>query len=837
MGFQQAYYTSCETGLRNSKGFQINAATEGIYPAVLQQIERLGLYIAPVSAPSRPTPQEIDALPLTLLFQPLENGAAVLAQAKYVGADYSGRFGNYFTHSLITLIPATDFHSQKLLPIEAWRSATWTTVISPTVELPQIENLEAGALVSPSAVTEFLRRENRAQHLPAFLTAVEFALKNRRQIVIVDDSDKIAFWIAAASYALPHHLVLRLSFNTYVKNPYQTDFLIVGTTEDSDFRFAPHEIERQFFVFDFKGNRFTPFSENSPFARKVSALYQAGEEQAFAGFKSFIEKAAPDLAIEELDSALSFYVLNRKLNLSEIDSVKVLVWCAGCLKYLPEEDTRKFFEAALSRKDLSRETVEACINLYLAATDEDTALSLRTNIEASFLEWLIKEVLAKAPLDILRDAVSRLTPDALALKAAEPFREYWIKRLNDTRDAARLCLLLNFGAKFGLLAKSDELLQLVGETAVAAVLSDVSVQDYLTGLADRAGAKDLIYGTGNYLAEKTDDSELFKSLNAFLANPDIRQILLQYVSNNRHPALAVRLAVAEFLTQPGDGNKTAAFEQSLELTKRLSFDLTPELLDTAYDSIWENNAPTVEEALRLLDLPIPPPVIKFARFPAQFVRLVEESDFLTTDPRNKQLIVKLYERSSNFAALQDKRLILEAYKFAGELQIDDSDRLAARIDNLLKWLNVNLIELGEVRTERLSQSAAVRLLQIKNIEHHAALLLTAAQNRSKDFFIHYVESVESSLENHSKSRALTLARLVASWALFEQHDNANIAQLLSRNLLPQVLKNWRSKELDAVEQCLVQNPQYRFAHEYWRRNCPPKTDTGGTFGFVKRLFK
>src|SRR5205085_11515226 len=95
MSFRQTYYTSCQQGLRGGKGFQINAATEGIEPSTLQQIERLGLYVPPVSAPSRPSLEEIERFPVSMLFQLLGDRSAVFAQAKYVGTDYSSRFGNY----------------------------------------------------------------------------------------------------------------------------------------------------------------------------------------------------------------------------------------------------------------------------------------------------------------------------------------------------------------------------------------------------------------------------------------------------------------------------------------------------------------------------------------------------------------------------------------------------------------------------------------------------------------------------------------------------------------------------------------------------------------------
>ena len=66
MSFRQAYYTSCEKGLSTGAGFQFNAASPDVEPATLQRIERLGSYAPPRSAPLRPTPEELEQLPVSL---------------------------------------------------------------------------------------------------------------------------------------------------------------------------------------------------------------------------------------------------------------------------------------------------------------------------------------------------------------------------------------------------------------------------------------------------------------------------------------------------------------------------------------------------------------------------------------------------------------------------------------------------------------------------------------------------------------------------------------------------------------------------------------------------
>ena len=60
---EQAYYTSCEVGLRGSKGFQMNAVSPGLDPNTLLYLERYGVYVPPLSSPTRPTEEELGSFP------------------------------------------------------------------------------------------------------------------------------------------------------------------------------------------------------------------------------------------------------------------------------------------------------------------------------------------------------------------------------------------------------------------------------------------------------------------------------------------------------------------------------------------------------------------------------------------------------------------------------------------------------------------------------------------------------------------------------------------------------------------------------------------------------
>ena len=350
------------------KGFQFKAASGDIEPLLLPQIERMGLYVPPLSSPSRPTPEELKQFPISLAFQLLGDGGAVLGQATYVGVDYTGRYGNFFSHSLVSQNPYKDFcQNNQLLPIETWRSDTWADAGDDAGELPVLENILSGGDINDESIFAFLRIPARREVFPNWLTAVVEAIKTNRRVIVVDDDENIAFWIAAASYALPYRFVMKLTFNTYVRDPYQTEALVTGTTDDTTFSFANHEIEHQFFVFDFKGSRFTPIERPSGFAAKVAFAYQ--NNYPVPRFALFAEASAPGLPVEELEDAFAAYCYFENLDLPGVNDVGVLAWSSKYLKRLADKDFQSLLRRVVDQSPVEAKTLEAVTDFYLATFD------------------------------------------------------------------------------------------------------------------------------------------------------------------------------------------------------------------------------------------------------------------------------------------------------------------------------------------------------------------------------------------------------------------------------------------------------------------------------------
>lgn len=832
MSFRQTYYTSCQHGLRGGKGFQINAATEGIDPALLQQVERLGLYIPPVSAPSRPTEEEIARFPVSLLFQRLGDDTAVIAQARYTGADYSGRFGNYFTHALIPADAEADLTSEGLLPIEMWGSPTWVTRESPATTLPALDRLDAGGIIDPERVTLFLSERGRVARLPAFLTAIQGALATGRRIIIVEESESVALWIAAASYALPRNLALRLTFSTYSKNPYQSDFLVVGTTSDSDFGFAQHEIDHQFYVFDFAEGRFTTVGEATPFAQAVAAAYAAGAALDVAAFGAFAERAAPDLRLEELDAAFAFHAMRRRLPSPAADDVRLLDWCGARLGGLDAREVCEVVGQVVG--DGSRgDVLGAYTSLYLAALDDSMTPETRAQIELPYLQWLVKTAAAAAPLADFERASGRLRVRSAARPAAAPLVLPWVRQVRQCADVRRLPAMFEVADKLGFFDAHEESLSIVGEEVIGPALAEAPTGQILRRLAGTPGMKGIISGVGAYLAAQVSSPVPFRPLADLLASEEVYRAFVGYALDQQSPALYFRLVGARLPrvpTQPGQ--RLEAFKDCVSGLRRMAPALPGELVDNAYEAIWQDSLPTFDEATSLLDL-IEGFRIKGTAIPRLLADLVATCELAAPDRRQEELINRLGARGPFYGMLGEKGAIIDAYRIPAELEMS-GDELAQEINGSLKFLRSHP-ELGD----RIATSAyaviAGHLSRVKDQERHARLLVRGYEDAGGDFLSAYGRAVVAALEKPSSTRPKVAARFAQVWTSVDRGGAKFVAATLFGEYLGRAVVKWRGRELEAVEDELSKDPPA--LHRWIASREAAKAQAGSAKGLFGKLGK
>lgn len=793
MSFRQVYYTSCRTGLRGSPGFQINALTPGIPDSVVQQVERLCVYVPPVSAPSRPAQSELDQLPLSLISQRLQDGTAVVAQARYIGVDYSGRFGNYFAHSLITSTPGADFGSR--LPIELWRSPGWQVSESAKLELPELAEAPAAGALSRAAVARFLADKGRSDRLAAFLTAAEQALGTRRRIVLVDSSDAVAHWIAAACFALPRNLALELTFNTYVKSPYQSDALVIGTTPDSDFGFAPHEINHMVFLFDFDGDRFTPIEDPSAFARAIAALYREDAVQRIAAFVEFAGQVAPELAVSELALAFAAFceTEGHRSALSPVPPrLEVARFCADRL----ERFTTSSLDGLITRLLAGpvADAVAPALLLLRAARREPVPAAVRKAALTSLVAWVVRAAAPQAEVDALAQLSEELAQAAERSEAARPHRGDWLALLEQTREPVRLLLQVQLGARLGYLDGLGDTLAMLGARHLGPVLADEAAQALLAELARGEDSAALLTGVAAYLLERVDDQPLFARTAPLYAHSEVAMRLDAWAAERRALPLQFRIFGARAGVDPG--GRPAAFQRCLALVSSAQGLDTAErvrLTERAYEAIWPEVTPSAADALQIL-AEVPLEILAQGQVPARLARCLVLPALGTVTKAQQELAERL-ARDPLRSALGDGARVHGLFTAAMRLHQDD---WPAHLVPVLACAQ----QAGEPLSEGVCRLAADSVATVRELQQHQQLL-QAALGACEWFAAPYLLAMESQLVLGPRRAPAEIAALLRCWlGLRSASDPARFPDKRIDETLAAVISSWGPIDLFKAQRAL-----------------------------------
>ncbi len=256
MKILQLIYTSCKKGLSPGAGFQTFAMSEGITGEERREIERYGLYVPPTNLPTQPTEEEIKTqFPVAFRFFRLESGRFAICQAKYIGRDYSGRYGNYFSHTLILEKDHFSFY-----PIQWYNSPLFRDRLTPVEmdtettppPLPCIEPAQftAALTIRFEDVAAFIENKGM-ESLKELLSAAINYHQDHRRLVLSDTQANIPIWIAAVQMAFPLPMAHTLTFATYVHDPAAMNVLLSGVPKTGS-RFAFSETQRnyEYYIFN-----------------------------------------------------------------------------------------------------------------------------------------------------------------------------------------------------------------------------------------------------------------------------------------------------------------------------------------------------------------------------------------------------------------------------------------------------------------------------------------------------------------------------------------------------------------------------------------------------------
>ncbi|WP_327006422.1 GTPase-associated protein 1-related protein [Dactylosporangium sp. NBC_01737] len=266
MALGQLYYTSCRTGITGYPGYQFNAVTPGIPLDVMRDVEGLTAYEPPRSLTAAGV--DLDRYPVNLCHLP--GDTTVVASVEFVGEDYSRRSGNYFAHALVAADPEHDLAGCR--PIELWRSHGWVTEPVEHADLPELPQPPSPGPLTPQLVGDSLTGGGNDHHLGAMLTAAEAAIQRgeRKLVIIADDCDTVAHWIAALTYLLPPALARQMSFMTYSRQPRYSRTTVVGALPEVDIERTADGFE-SYYLFDLSADRASDLTVH-PLARLLAEV-------------------------------------------------------------------------------------------------------------------------------------------------------------------------------------------------------------------------------------------------------------------------------------------------------------------------------------------------------------------------------------------------------------------------------------------------------------------------------------------------------------------------------------------------------------------------------------
>lgn len=273
-------FTSCAYNIENRDGFSTFSLSEGLSDEDREDLVKYaGGYSPPEGLPSQPvTEEELDLFPIAFASFRLRSGKRAITRTRYVGKDYAGaRFGNLFSHGLI-IDGDWPFH-----PIQLWEPSRNSLIWSNGLSLEEQNLGRTPGLLN----TVDIRREHLYHFdIPEFLDYLDrynwfktffFALRQYRvgkTIVLKDEPENAAYWIAALQYLVPFRVSQDISFSSYVRTYAAAGQFHVAATSvlGSAIDFHSPNLTVQFFPFDFTAGASFPGEDavNMEFSRLIS---------------------------------------------------------------------------------------------------------------------------------------------------------------------------------------------------------------------------------------------------------------------------------------------------------------------------------------------------------------------------------------------------------------------------------------------------------------------------------------------------------------------------------------------------------------------------------------
>lgn len=313
----QLHYTSCRRGQSGSSGFQTRTLTSGIRPDEQREIERRGVYRPPRDVKPEPSEEEMSRdFPRALRSYVLESGRRALTRSLYTGRDYSGRWGNFFAHTLV----ADNGELPPHWPIDYYEWDGWQERLAPEEDgdepPPPLPAVELGAVAPAESfrreeIREFLGEDSaRAALLARMGRALLLGRESSRALVLRDTPTNGLFWIAALQKLFPRRHAWALSYSTY-QDDARGCADVNATTGETDFRFDESERRFRFYMFDLATGVHSEVPESADDYPAVAARWLAEDPQSLEDFETFLHLFEHDRPEPDLVAAVHLFELSR----------------------------------------------------------------------------------------------------------------------------------------------------------------------------------------------------------------------------------------------------------------------------------------------------------------------------------------------------------------------------------------------------------------------------------------------------------------------------------------------------------------------------------------------
>jgi hypothetical protein len=310
----QLIYTSCPRGLTGGPGLQTFSMSPGITDDERREIELVAQYVPPMDLAGEPDPQTIKRLfPVAFSFFRLQSGRYGVCRTCYTGRDYSGRWGNYFSHVLIVakgMFPVSPMRLHESPLFRSHLDPGEKSKDGPPEPLPalHLKDEVIGAKIWREVVS-FMKPSARRERLADLLSLV-IRQKNIPRVILRTDSAESPYWIGAVMEAFSVELAHLLTFTTYHVDPPATHFALAATSRSGS-RFNETEafMGHGFSIFD-PADKKRADSRLSEFAEQISAPMGEGSD-LIEQWRALLNR----LSIKDIDARMDVYwLLFRMLN-------------------------------------------------------------------------------------------------------------------------------------------------------------------------------------------------------------------------------------------------------------------------------------------------------------------------------------------------------------------------------------------------------------------------------------------------------------------------------------------------------------------------------------------